>query len=194
MDILRRYCLGPDPVAVEIFAPAPPTPPPDRSGRARAASGGSGGAHGHSSANINNAFRTLSGLANYLDENYSVDLPVMSIHGNHDDPSRDAGGAEPLAALDLLAVANLLNYFGRQDAIDKVRRTKEQKRKESGRPRRFRVNVRIFISSFPAQGTRSCNRLPSFLLLTLSGIGGDCPCTHPQGKNSSCAVRNRQHA
>lgn len=58
------------------------------------------------------------GEANYLQEFYSVDLPIFSIHGNHDDPTRD--GNELLAALDLLSVSHLVNYFGRQDMIDKV--------------------------------------------------------------------------
>ena len=48
-----------------------------------------------------------------------VDLPIFSIHGNHDDPTRD-GGTEMLAALDLLAVNHLVNYFGRHDEVDKV--------------------------------------------------------------------------
>ena len=48
-----------------------------------------------------------------------TDLPIFSIHGNHDDPTRD-GGTEILAALDVLAAANLVNYFGRQDEVDKV--------------------------------------------------------------------------
>jgi double-strand break repair protein MRE11 len=46
------------------------------------------------------------------------DLPVFAIHGNHDDPTRD--GNELLAALDLLSVTSLVNYFGRQNAVDKV--------------------------------------------------------------------------
>ena len=46
-------------------------------------------------------------------------MPIFSIHGNHDDPTRD-GGTEMLAALDLLNVTNLINYFGRQDEVDKV--------------------------------------------------------------------------
>jgi len=45
---------------------------------------------------------------------YHTDLPIFSIHGNHDDPTRE-GGTEMLAALDLLAVSNFVNYFGRQD-------------------------------------------------------------------------------
>lgn len=42
-------------------------------------------------------FQNISGLVNYQDPNYSVGLPVFSIHGNHDDPSRESG--ELLAAL-----------------------------------------------------------------------------------------------
>jgi double-strand break repair protein MRE11 len=48
-----------------------------------------------------------------------VDLPIFTIHGNHDDPTRD-GSSELLSAIDLLSVSNLLNYFGRQDAVDNV--------------------------------------------------------------------------
>jgi double-strand break repair protein MRE11 len=55
------------------------------------------------------------GFVNYEDEYYSIDLPVFSIHGNHDDPSRDGGNSEMYAALDLLDVANLVNYFGKQE-------------------------------------------------------------------------------
>ena len=56
---------------------------------------------------------------NYEDPNFSVDLPVFAIHGNHDDPTRD-GGADMLAALDILSATNLLNYYGRHDEVDKV--------------------------------------------------------------------------
>jgi len=62
-----------------------------------------------------------SGIVNYQDESYAIDLPIFSIHGNHDDPSRDPGSKDLLAALDLLSVTNLVNYFGRHDDIDKVR-------------------------------------------------------------------------
>lgn len=60
------------------------------------------------------------GLVNYEDENYSVDLPVFSIHGNHDDPTREGGSSELLAALDLLDCANFVNYIGRQEQINHV--------------------------------------------------------------------------
>jgi double-strand break repair protein MRE11 len=55
------------------------------------------------------------GVVNYQDEFYSVDLPVMSIHGNHDSPANEgAQGSHLLAALDLLDSANLVNYIGQQ--------------------------------------------------------------------------------
>ena len=53
---------------------------------------------------------------NFEDPNYNVQLPVFSIHGNHDDPAGDGG----LAALDLMATANLINYFGRVDNFEKI--------------------------------------------------------------------------
>ncbi|KAG6587295.1 DNA repair protein (mre11) [Phytophthora cinnamomi] len=62
------------------------------------------------------------GVVNFEDPNYNVELPVFSIHGNHDDPSREGGGdhAQSLAALDLLSAANLVNYFGKSDKVDEV--------------------------------------------------------------------------
>lgn len=56
------------------------------------------------------------GRVNYEDPNFSVGLPIFSIHGNHDDPTRE-GGIEALAALDLLHVANLVNYFGKSNKV-----------------------------------------------------------------------------
>ncbi|TYZ62639.1 hypothetical protein PybrP1_006731 [[Pythium] brassicae (nom. inval.)] len=65
------------------------------------------------------------GVVNYEDPNYNVALPVFSIHGNHDDPSREGGGGsssaqQSLAALDLLSAANLVNYFGKSDKVDAI--------------------------------------------------------------------------
>jgi DNA repair exonuclease SbcCD nuclease subunit len=65
---------------------------------------------GNNNSNSNFLFRNLNGSVNYEDECYSVDMPIFCIHGNHDDPTRDGG--ELLAALDLLAMSNLVNYFG----------------------------------------------------------------------------------
>ena len=91
MEILRKYCMGGEPVNVQIVS--------DQKECLRS---------------------IVSGRVNYEDEFYSVDLPIFTIHGNHDDPTRD-GSSELLSAIDLLSVSNLLNYFGRQDAVDNVR-------------------------------------------------------------------------
>jgi len=90
MDIIRRYCLGPDPVQFHII-----------------------------SDQKTNFRSTIHGVVNFEDPFYAVDLPIFAIHGNHDDPVRD-GGSDVLAALDLLAIANLVNYIGRHDEVDKV--------------------------------------------------------------------------
>jgi len=88
MEILKRYCLGDNPVQIQILS--------DQSKDFRARQ------------------------VNYEDPHISVDLPIFSIHGNHDDPTRDPGATEMLAALDLLSVTSLVNYFGRQDEVNKV--------------------------------------------------------------------------
>ena len=67
---------------------------------------------------------------NYEDDNYNVGLPIFIIHGawrraaaarrqdteltrprtgNHDEPA----GTEGLSAVDILAAANLVNYYGK---------------------------------------------------------------------------------
>ncbi|KAL3658000.1 hypothetical protein V7S43_017043 [Phytophthora oleae] len=62
------------------------------------------------------------GVVNFEDPNYNVELPVFSIHGNHDDPARGGGGDTTLslAALDVLSAANLVNYFGKSEKVDAV--------------------------------------------------------------------------
>jgi double-strand break repair protein MRE11 len=58
---------------------------------------------------------------NYENPFQAISMPVYAIHGNHDDPSRECGqSSESLAAMDLLAVSNLLNYFGKADKVDDV--------------------------------------------------------------------------
>ncbi len=47
--------------------------------------------------------------ANFQNDNYTVGLPVFTIHGNHDDPS----GVDNLSAVDVLSTCNLVNYFGK---------------------------------------------------------------------------------
>ncbi|KAJ2743223.1 meiotic recombination [Coemansia sp. BCRC 34301] len=58
-----------------------------------------------------------SGSVNYEDPNLNVCLPVFTIHGNHDDPSGDGN----LSAVDMLAAAGLVNYFGRQQEVERIR-------------------------------------------------------------------------
>ncbi|OWZ18927.1 Double-strand break repair protein [Phytophthora megakarya] len=62
------------------------------------------------------------GVVNFEDPNYNVELPIFSIHGNHDDPAREGGGdaTQSLAALDMLSAANLVNYFGKSEKVDQV--------------------------------------------------------------------------
>ena len=119
------------------------------------------------------AFAANGGHVNYEDPHYNVRLPVFAIHGNHDDPAREANtgrcavgacraaapgftracalfcvrtcivccvldgafmsfvrcvrgvrdivAGRPLAALDVLAGANLVNYFGRSEIEPEVR-------------------------------------------------------------------------
>ncbi|KAJ2488775.1 meiotic recombination [Coemansia sp. RSA 2050] len=58
-----------------------------------------------------------SSFVNYEDPNVNIGLPVFSIHGNHDDPSGDGN----LSAVDMLAACGLVNYFGRQSEVERVR-------------------------------------------------------------------------
>jgi len=51
----------------------------------------------------------VGGAANFGDPSVAVTLPVFTIHGNHDDP----GGADNLSAVDMLAAARAVNYFGK---------------------------------------------------------------------------------
>ncbi len=91
MDIIRRHTMGPNPISFQIIS--------DQTQNFR-------------SANPYN-------VVNYENPYISIDLPIFGIHGNHDDPTRD-GGDEMLSAMDILAMGSLVNYFGRQDAVDKV--------------------------------------------------------------------------
>ena len=61
----------------------------------------------------------VEGAVNYEDEYVSVDLPVFSIHGNHDDPSRD-GGTSLHSSLDVLSASKLVNYYGRVNDLEEV--------------------------------------------------------------------------
>ena len=58
------------------------------------------------------AFQT----ANCDDPGLKIKLPVFTIHGNHDDPT----GKENIAAVDLLGVSGLVNYFGKYEFDEKL--------------------------------------------------------------------------
>ncbi|KAL8696206.1 MAG: hypothetical protein Q9224_002915 [Gallowayella concinna] len=64
------------------------------------------------SENFQGAFNHV----NYEDPDINISIPVFSIHGNHDDPS----GQGHFAALDLLQVSGLVNYFGRTPESDNI--------------------------------------------------------------------------
>ncbi|KAB8342826.1 hypothetical protein FH972_022424 [Carpinus fangiana] len=64
------------------------------------------------SENFQGAFNHV----NYEDQDINVAIPVFSIHGNHDDPS----GQGYLAALDILQMSGLLNYYGRTPQSDNI--------------------------------------------------------------------------
>lgn len=87
LALLREHCMGDAPVSLQI--------------------------HSDQAVHFANRFP----VANYLDPNLNVSLPVFSIHGNHDDPT----GNRLLASLDLLSVAGLVNYFGKQSDADNIR-------------------------------------------------------------------------
>ncbi|KAL1497401.1 hypothetical protein ABEB36_008378 [Hypothenemus hampei] len=79
-ELLKKYCLGDNPVKIEYL----------------------------SDPSLDFAF-TGNSTVNYEDPNLNIDLPVFSIHGNHDDPT----GENQISALNLLASTGLVNYFGK---------------------------------------------------------------------------------
>ena len=89
-ELFRRYCFGNEPVFIEVLN------------------------------DQGELFKASLGKVNYEDPFHAVSLPVFAIHGNHDDPTRDGGNGAALAALDLLAVSNYVNYYGKADAVDNI--------------------------------------------------------------------------
>jgi len=84
MSLLRQYTLGDEPMALQLLSDP-----------------------------FDNVRKDQTfPMVNCEDTDLNVCMPVFSIHGNHDDPQgMDADGT--LSALDVLAAAGLLNYFGR---------------------------------------------------------------------------------
>lgn len=54
---------------------------------------------------------------NYEDPNLNVSYPILSIHGNHDDPV----GQDGISSLDILSMGGLVNYFGKWTDYTHVR-------------------------------------------------------------------------
>ena len=84
LELLRHYCLGDRPCALELL----------------------------SDPCVN--FVGRFGSVNWEDSNYNVSMPILGIHGNHDDPTGDNG----LSAVDILSVAGVFNYFGKCKDVD----------------------------------------------------------------------------
>lgn len=84
MSLLREYTMGDEPVSFELLSD-----PFDDVRRGQ-----------------------TFPMVNCEDTDLNVSMPVFSIHGNHDDP-QGMGEDGTLSALDVLAAAGLLNYFGR---------------------------------------------------------------------------------
>lgn len=89
IQLLRTYCLGDSPVAMQVLSDHTRT----------LSAGGS-------------AFQR----PNWEDPHMNVALPVFSIHGNHDEPGRGSimAGTAPL---DVLALTGLVNYFGKMEDL-----------------------------------------------------------------------------
>lgn len=58
----------------------------------------------------------VSKEANWRNQNLNISLPVLCIHGNHDDPTEESN----LSAMDLLSSAGVVNYFGKVPEVDKI--------------------------------------------------------------------------
>lgn len=78
-----------------------------------------------SSSNKPTSFERVSGsfshcasvdYANFEDKNLNVSCPILTIHGNHDDPT----GASGRSICEKLATTGLINYFGSLSLKDKV--------------------------------------------------------------------------
>ncbi|XP_050362444.1 double-strand break repair protein MRE11 [Nymphalis io] len=59
----------------------------------------------------------FSRIVNYEDPNLNVSYPILSIHGNHDDPV----GHGNVSSLDILSITGLVNYFGKWTDYTQVR-------------------------------------------------------------------------
>lgn len=66
---------------------------------------------------LSDQITNFSRNVNYEDPNLNVSYPILSIHGNHDDPV----GQDGISSLDILSMGGLVNYFGKWTDYTHVR-------------------------------------------------------------------------
>ncbi|XP_045459445.1 double-strand break repair protein MRE11 [Melitaea cinxia] len=66
---------------------------------------------------LSDQLENFSRTVNYEDPNLNVSYPILSIHGNHDDPV----GHGSVSSLDILSISGLVNYFGKWTDYTQVR-------------------------------------------------------------------------
>ncbi|XP_047989236.1 double-strand break repair protein MRE11 [Leguminivora glycinivorella] len=66
---------------------------------------------------LSDQLENFSRNINYEDPNLNVSFPILSIHGNHDDPV----GQGSVSSLDILSITGLVNYFGKWSDYTRVR-------------------------------------------------------------------------
>lgn len=66
---------------------------------------------------LSDQLENFSRSINYEDPNLNVSYPILSIHGNHDDPV----GQGSISSLDILSISGLVNYFGKWTDYTHVR-------------------------------------------------------------------------
>lgn len=66
---------------------------------------------------LSDQLQNFSRSVNYEDPNLNVSYPILSIHGNHDDPVGQRG----VSSLDILSMTGLVNYFGKWSDYTQVR-------------------------------------------------------------------------
>lgn len=130
MQILRNRCVGDRPISINVLSS--PGAPVRRVGGDDDSNGGNNNNNGDEEYSYGNDDPTEQRKRrgsekyvntctpknpNFVDPNYNISLPVYSIHGNHDDPTGKGAG---LSALDLLADANFINYFGKTQRVDDI--------------------------------------------------------------------------
>lgn len=80
MELLRTYCLGDRPVNLEILS------------------------------DQTLAFHNKFGCVNYEDPNFNIEIPIFSIHGNHDDPAGVCGRKKQILQW-INNKCTIINYF-----------------------------------------------------------------------------------